>query len=203
MNVFELKSGRPRLIHPDFNDLAGEAEFPLWFIREVKSLLSSKELYAIAAGVGLISRYTTYVAENYAALTLHNDETKLPIWRAIQWSEGVAKLYQQNILDAAIHEVDDIADGFGTLQKVVKRNPTAGASLARSLRLRRDDLESVSLVCTLWQQTQVLKEIDRIDALAASCRAMLCDDHRQGIDRRLNVMFEMNPRRWWGVKGTL
>jgi len=202
MNVIDLKSGRPWVVHPDFNVLAGEADFPLWFIREVKASLNSNDVYAIASGVGLIYRLTPALADNYARFLAHT-VTASPFSRVPEWADGVVKVYRKHVVDCALYEVDDILTGFGALEKLFRRNTTAAASLARTLKIRRDDLESVAVICDMWEERHVVKEIARVDALAVSCSAMLCDDHRQGIARRLNTVFDMLPRKWWGVKGTL
>jgi hypothetical protein len=203
MNVFELKSGRPRLIHPEFNDLAGAVEFPLWFIREVKSMLASKELYAIAAGVGHMARYTPFVGENYLALVETMQDMRMPLWHALAWSEGVATVYRKNVIESAIHEVDVMMTCLSTLQLLANRKTHACATLSRTIRIQRDDLESVIGICTMWGSNALIEDVARLDAVASSYRHYMTDDHRQGIDRRLNVLFEIDSRRWWGVKGTL
>lgn len=206
MNVIDLKSRRPLIVHPEFKELAGEAAFPLWFIREVKDLLISTEVYAIASGVGLLYRLTPALLENYTELSAKNMRAS-PFERVPKWADGVVRSYRKHVVDSVLHEVDDIVMGFATLDKLFKRNTAAATSLARSLKIRRDDLESAAVICVMWDEQHVVKEIARVDALAVSC-VVSCDTiggylNQRGIDRRLNTVFDMQPHKWWGVKGTL
>jgi hypothetical protein len=197
VNVYELKTGRPKIVNPCFKDFTAECFFPRWFENEVTALLESPEPYSIAAGAGLICRMTPFLAQNYNAVNARGNAHALPLWHVFNWVETVAPSLKTNIVESFTHEVDDVTDSFSTLKKLYDRNARSHGAVATMIKERRDDLESVGFVCMAMKHTGHASDLFRLDALALTCESFL----KEAIvsdNQRLAVIRKYFPERWWG-----
>lgn len=205
MAVYSIVTGKPLIRVPTFQYLAGSIAFPLWFVREVTSLLGSPERYGVCAGVGLVAR----LAHCLAPVGSGFSQPKC-VERCYEFTAHLDVEYKQSIVDSYNYEVDDIIDGFAVVCRLHERGTATVHHLIRTLKQRRDDMESVVFVCgfvTNYMRTTVgMPGVERIDAVARAYRDIIRDNHRycSVIEPRLNLIHMHNPPyAWWGVKGTV
>jgi hypothetical protein len=130
--------------------------------------------------------------------------------RCFEFTKHLDAEYKQSIVDSYNYEVDEIIDGFAVVCKLHDRGTGVVHHLIRTLKQRRDDLESVVFVCgfvTNYMRVTVgMPGVERIDAVARAYSDKLGDNHRycSVIEPRLNLIYTHNPpHAWWGVKGTV
>lgn len=202
MNVFGL-DGRPILVNPDFRDLTGEFEYPLWLVREVKEQLAAKEPYTIIAGVGTLLRYSPWLVNTGKVIT--NFEAT-PWKRVPAWAATVARHYRHDVLGSLQYELDSIEEMVEDVAKLHTRKGAAMRASIRSLKLRRDDAESVLVIASCWKDVPQYEvqhaHLNRIDTMAVALKHVLSDPSDAGLERRLNVVYQKTSC-WWGVKDTV
>lgn len=197
-SVIDMRTKKHLIQFPKFQTLAGDYDFPLWFVREGMEQLKANEPYTLCSGVGLVLRYwhwvTTYVNPEVDMLRFEKHIMEYPK----NWPEE----YVNHVLLGYIHQLDVLRDGLKALNVPLARRGKLHHEQLRNVKLMRDDLESVRRILELLNKP-VSAEI--VDDLAQAMLSILVDDHHYLtlIEPRLNTLYDHEPQYWWGVKGTL
>jgi hypothetical protein len=198
VNVFEHGTGRVRFVNPDIRDLMGDLDYPLWFIREVKAQLAAKEPYTVAAGVGMLVVYAPWVVEDYAEVVF-DEHKRTPDSLCSDWCDRVARYYRNDIEGSLIYEVDELVEGLRCFATLYARDKLAALYALRSLKLRRDSLESVAWVCLKCARVPE-PELNAVDTTAQLYCDLMVDEQLGGAARRLNIAYKRNPKAWWALR---
>lgn len=196
--VIDMQSRKHLIYVPTFQMLAGDYDFPLWFVRSGMEQLKANECYTQCSGIGFVLRY-------WHLVTTHvNPEVAMPKFEkhVMEYPKRFSDAYINKVVEDYAHQLDVILDGLNALMVPLNRRRELHHEQLRNVKRMRDDMESVQRVLTLLGRN-VSTEI--IDNKAQAMLPFLEDNHDylSLIEPRLNTLYDHDPQCWWAVKGTL
>jgi len=196
--LLQFPTGKTLIQFPTFQMLAGDYDFPLWFVREGIEQLKANEPYALCAGIGFVLRYWPFVTK------FVNPEVDTARFNAhvMEYPRKFPKAYVDSVVEGYAFQLNEILDGLEVVMVPRLRRHGEHHAQLRNVKRMRDDMESVKQMLALLGQTV---STEMIDAKAQAILPFLADDHQQLtiIEPRLNTLYDHFPQYWWGVKGTL
>jgi hypothetical protein len=196
--VIDMRTRKHLVQFPKFQMLAGDYDFPLWFVREGMEQLKANEPYALCSGIGFVLRYWHWVT------TCVNPEVDMARFEkhVMEYPKNWPDEYVNHVIMDYVYQLDVIRDGLKALNVPLARRGTLHHEQVRNVKRMRDDMENVKRILGLLNQP-VSAEI--VDNQAQSMLPSLADNHDYLtlIEPRLNTLYDHFPHYWWGVKGTL
>lgn len=197
-SVIDMHSRKHLIQFPTFQMLAGDYDFPLWFVREGMEQLKANEPYTLCSGIGLVLRYwplvTTYV----------NPEASLELFDAhvMEYPKRFPDAYLNKVIEDYAHQLEVLHDGLDALMVPLLRRREKHHAQLRNVKRMRDDMENVKCVSLLLGLNI---STETVDNKAQAILPFLADNHDYItlIEPRLNTLYENSPHCWWAVKGTL
>ena len=182
---------------PTFQMLAGDYDFPLWFVREGMEQLRANEPYAHCAGIGYVYRYYRWVTTHVnPELTQARFEAHI-----LEYPKRYPEKFWDVVVQAYAYQTEDFIQGLDALMVPALRRREKHHEQLRNLKRIRDDMESVKQLLFLLD---INVDTGMVDNRACFIQPYLKDDHRYFtiIEPRLNTLYEHAPHCWWAVKGT-
>jgi len=197
-SIIDMRTRKHLIQFPTFQMLAGDYDFPLWFVRESMDQLKANEPYTLCSGIGLVLRYWPLVT------TCVNPEVSLERFDAhiMEYPKRFPDAYIDTVVETYAEQLVELSIGLDTLMVPLLRRREKHHAQVRNVKRMRDDLENVKRILLLLG---VNISAETVDNKAQAILPFLVDNHDYLtiIEPRLNTLYEHCPQYWWGVKGTL
>ena len=197
-SVIDMQSRKHLIYVPTFQMLAGDYDFPIWFVRGGMEQLKANECYTQCSGIDFVLRYWHLVTTH---VNPEMDMAKFEM-HVMEYPKRFSNAYINKVVLDYAHQLDVLLDGLDVLMVPLARRRELHHEQLRNVKRMRDDMESVQRVLTLLG---VSVSTETVDNKAHSMLPSLADNHDYLtlIEPRLNTLHEHFPQYWWGVKGTL
>jgi hypothetical protein len=169
---------------PPLRQIVGNAVLPAWFQAVIESRFSNPEMYMAITGMGLLYRWLPFLLKEDAALE-----------KVSRWAKTLPETWKQHIVDAFSSEIDEVLDGLATLQTLESKDLYV-AVLSSELCERRDDLESVAIICKLMLRYDHVGLLEAIDLRAEPLQHAL--NRHKTYNPLLQLVHTHFPDQWWG-----